>query len=136
MKWSVPDGVPLQPGINVVTVTARDSGGAVTTDILTVVHAPPPIEVKWLAADIPLQPGLNEITVTARNEAGQNATDVLTVTFTPVPPRLAITLPIAAPVYETDLASMPLAGTAIGPLPVTSVTWENDRGGRGDAILE
>jgi hypothetical protein len=136
MKWSVPDGIPLHPGVNVITVTACDSGGITTTDIITVVHTPSRTEVRWTAVDIPLQPGINEITVTAHNEAGQSATDVLTATFTPVPPRLAITIPVAAPVYETDATSMPLAGMAIGELPVTSVTWENDRGGSGDAILE
>jgi hypothetical protein len=135
MRWSVPDGVPLQPGLNVVTVTARDAEGRLTEDIITALHTPRPISVAW-SADVALSLGENELTFTVHTAAGAGPTDVLTVTCLAGPPTLVITTPGAAPIHTTELSALPLAGTAIGAVPVTSVTWENDRGGSGEAILD
>ena len=134
MIWSIPSGILLQPGVNVITVTAFDAAGNQATDTLTVTYIPATTSVNWSASGITLQPGANVLTVTAFDAAGNSSQDVITVTLTvAVPPTVTITSPVSVPTYATSVDSVALSGTATGPLTISTVTWVNSRGGAGTA---
>ena len=48
-------------------------------------------------------------------------------------PQLTIESPVATGNYETDQATLDIAGSANDDIGVTKVTWSNDRGGSGEA---
>ncbi|MBN1810040.1 MAG: PKD domain-containing protein [Planctomycetes bacterium] len=88
----------------------------------------------WSATGITLYNGVNVITITAQDAVGNSGTDVLTVTYNApdaVDPVVTIESPTTNPTMSTFSTTLNISGTASDNVAVTSVTWENDRGGNG-----
>ena len=91
----------------------------------------------WTATGISLQSGTNVITVTAYDTVSNTAQAVLTITYNPPDtnfPSIKIVSPTTGSLYDTNVNSINLGGTASDNVGVTQVTWSNNRGDSGTAI--
>ena len=92
----------------------------------------------WTIANIQLASGVNNITVTAEDANGNLATDTIAVTATlpdTTPPVVIITGPKPDATFATEAVSITLSGSAADNIAVTAVTWADDRGHSGNAIV-
>jgi hypothetical protein len=90
----------------------------------------------WLISNISLLAGENVIHVTASDAAGNEGNTILTVNYVPpdtISPSVIITSPTTGSNFTTNQASIALSGTASDNNDVTLVTWNNSRGGGGNA---
>jgi hypothetical protein len=90
----------------------------------------------WSISLVRLMTGDNIISVTAHDLAGRTRTTAITVTSPgSSPPTVEITLPTPDPTYVTSSELLLLGGTASDEVGVTAVTWVNNRGGGGTAVI-
>ncbi len=91
----------------------------------------------WTISGAALLEGTNTIKVTAVDAAGNQGSSSIAVTYT-VPDTTAPVVSIASPssngAYQTNIATLNLAGTASDNKSVSQVRWSNDRGGSGIAV--
>jgi predicted xylose isomerase-like sugar epimerase len=174
--WSVP-ALPLQPGVNVITVTASDAAGNTSTDRVSItsdakvptltIASPVATSVtknemlalsgtaaddlgvtevswsnnrggngratgttSWSVANAALQSGVNVITVTASDAAGNRTSATVSVTRDSQAPAVTFVAPAT---LVTNKATVALAGKAADDTGVTQVSWQNSRGGSGQA---
>ena len=100
-SWNA--SLTLQTGANVITVTARDTSGKTTSDVLTVTYSGG---------------------TTGGNPGGS---------VDPTAPTITIRTPTINPTYSTSNPTFAFAGTADDEAGLSTVTWTNDRGGSGTA---
>ena len=110
--WSIPV-VPLNPGLNIITVTAVDEAGSIGSRIVTVTRQSAPAS----------NPG-NPTSPPAPPPPGKPAPP------SGSPPALKITLP-GFSIVSTSAATITISGTASAD--TTSVTWNNSTGSGGTA---
>lgn len=93
----------------------------------------------WSILDIQLAAGLNRITITAEDAEGNTGTDLIEVNATfpdTIPPFVIITGPKPEPEFVTESESIVLSGPVSDDRLVTEVTWVDESGAGGSAILE
>jgi hypothetical protein len=93
----------------------------------------------WSISGIALIEGENIITVRAGDSAGNESKQTLTVVYQPeiadtTPPSVNITSPKKLANFLINTTTLDLSGTADDDVGVTKVTWENSKGGSGEAI--
>ncbi len=91
----------------------------------------------WTIADIPLFVGENEIVVTASDSAGNKGTALINVVYNVpdiISPSIVISLPTNESTYETDIATITLAGTALDNVGLSLINWVNLAGESGTAV--
>jgi fibronectin type 3 domain-containing protein len=90
----------------------------------------------WVISAVGLLEGENVITIAASDAAGNEGSTILTVNYIPpdtVSPIVMISSPTTGSNFTTSQASIALSGTASDNIGVTQVTWNNSRGGGGNA---
>lgn len=112
--------------VGVTSVTwSNDRGGSGTASGTT----------SWSISSISIYTGSNFITVTAHNAAGNASSDSITVVYDNQAPTVTITSPTSDPAYSTVSFTIALGGMASDNVGVIGVTWSNDQGGSGSAVM-
>ncbi len=90
----------------------------------------------WSVTNLLLALGPNLIQVTATDSSGNSAFDTAVIFFAPRDtnaPSISISFPTLNAVFETELSTLDLSGTAADNVGVTEVKWTSSRGGQGAA---
>jgi hypothetical protein len=90
-------------------------------------------------ANVSFAVGANHVTFTAHDAAGNLATHTITWTYEAgdtTDPSISITSPPPGSTFSTNVSTVTVTGTSSDNVGVTSVTWQNSRGGTGNAETE
>ncbi len=132
--WTVA-GLALQPGVNVITVTAQDPTGNTQTDSVRVT----------LESGAPAMALMSPTPAVGSKSASPNVavTNSSSSTSSPTPkappadataPVVKIFAPTTAATFVTLATTVTVGGTATDAAGVTQVSWTNSRGGGGEAF--
>ncbi|MDX2110059.1 MAG: putative Ig domain-containing protein [Verrucomicrobiota bacterium] len=94
------------------------------------------VEYSWSVANLPLALGPNLVQVSATDSSGNTSSDTSVVFFVPPDtsaPAVSIDFPTLNTVFETEINTLNLSGTATDNSSIAKVEWSNDRGGQGTA---
>lgn len=129
-SWSISE-VPLQIGVNTITVLARDAANNIGTDTLLVTFTPPPdIVAPTIAARSPLPGAVNVATSDAVTVTFSEAMDASTINTNSIELRNASNALVPAVVtYDATTQTATLAPNA--PLAAMSTYTVTVRGGEG-----
>jgi hypothetical protein len=115
-------------GVTVVTWQNERGGGGTASGTTS-----------WSVPSVPLVAGINRITITAVDAQGNTGSDIIEVTANlpdTSPPVVIINGPQPEPEFVTESESIVLSGPVSDDRLVTEVTWVDQSGASGSAILE
>ncbi|HEX7897447.1 MAG TPA: SBBP repeat-containing protein [Planctomycetota bacterium] len=89
----------------------------------------------WSISSAPLIEGSNLFTITATDSVNNIGTKQLNVVYDGTNPLIDIVLPDNSATVVTTTRPLPISGTASDNLGLAGVTWANNRGGGGAAVV-